>query len=49
MPTYNYVNPAPVSALIQPFGVIDFVSGTMGHGLLDVIPYVFGGNVRGEN
>lgn len=48
--TYNYVNPAPVPE--NPWDVGGWASWTfrgIGHGVTDVIPYFFGGNVRGPD
>lgn len=50
MGTYNYINPAPIPG--QWYDVIGWgawVGKGIGHGVLDVAPYVIGGNVRGEN
>lgn len=48
--TYNYVNPAPVPDKWWDLGGWGAYAGKgVGHLVLDVVPYVAGGNVRGEN
>jgi hypothetical protein len=48
--TYNYVNPAPVPDKWYDVGGGGAYAGKgVWHLVLDVVPFVAGGNVRGEN
>lgn len=48
--TYNYVNPAPVPEDAWDLGGwADWTFSGIGHVITDVIPYFFGGNVRGPD
>ena len=50
MPTYNYVNPGKVLDKKNDIpGLIEYGSRQLGHGVVDVVPYFIGGNVRGAN
>lgn len=43
--TYNYINPA--EPYQEPSDIPSIAIRGLGHGVTDVVPYVFGGNVRG--
>ncbi len=48
--TYNYVVPSPFpNDLGDVSGGLKYISTRIGHGLVDVLPYFFGGTVRGPN
>jgi len=47
--TYNYVNPRPFSSVNGFVDFLDYAASAVGHGAVDVLPYLIGGNVRGDN
>ncbi len=48
--TYNYVNPAPMPDDASDIGGwLSWTFRGIGHGVADVLPYFFGGNVRGPD
>jgi hypothetical protein len=49
MATYNYVNPMSWDQAHGASGVAEFGARSVGHFAADVLPYWFGGNVRGPN
>ena len=50
MATYNYINPAPKGdSWYDVGGWLNWGVKGVGHGAVDVVPYWFGGNVRGDD
>jgi len=50
MGTYNYINPAPEPrSFFDVGGAVAYIGRGMGHIVVDVVPYLIGGNVRGAN
>ena len=47
--TFNYVNPPPFPEWYDVGGYLDVYFYGQGHLMFDVLPYMIGGNVRGDN